>query len=134
MEDLGLEQSIQTLLHATQAQSPGIRLTASIDPRLNGVDALLSQTTYRVIQEGLTNVLRHARASQMDVSAEIAGAEVAIEISDDGIGISDENGFGRGLTGMRERVRALDGSFEILRCQGRTRVRCRLPLEHGSSS
>jgi signal transduction histidine kinase len=132
MQDLGLEQSIQTLLCNAHAQSPDIRLAASIDPRLNDVDALLSQTTYRVIQEGVTNVLRHAHATQMDVRAAIAGQEVAIEISDDGVGFAGKDGFGRGLTGMNERVRALNGTLELLRDQGRTWVRCRLPLEHGA--
>jgi two-component system sensor histidine kinase UhpB len=132
MQDLGLEQSIQTLLCNAHAQSPDIRLAASIDPRLNDVDALLSQTTYRVIQEGVTNVLRHAHATQMDVRAAIAGQEVAIEISDDGVGFVGKDGFGRGLTGMNERVRALNGTLELLRDQGRTWVRCRLPLERGA--
>jgi two-component system, NarL family, sensor histidine kinase UhpB len=132
-QDLGLEQSIQTLLRNAQAQAPAIRLTASIDSRLNGIDGLLSQTTYRVIQEAVTNVLRHARAGAMNVRAGIADKDIAIEISDDGVGFATENGFGRGLTGMNERVRALNGSFELVRDQGRTVVRCHLPLAHGAS-
>ena len=134
VQELGLEESIRTLLRNARTQSPGIQLAAHIDPRLNRIDGVLSQTTYRVIQEGVTNVLRHARATQMDVSATMAGDEVAIEISDDGIGVAPQKGFGRGLTGMNERVRALNGSFELLREQGRTLVRCRLPLEQDAAS
>jgi two-component system sensor histidine kinase UhpB len=132
-QELGLEQSIRSLLRNAQAQSPAIKLIAAIDPRLNGVDGLLSQTTYRVIQEAITNVLRHAQANELNVSASITGKHIAIEISDDGVGFAPEDGFGRGLTGMKERVRALDGAFELLREQGRTLVRCHLPLEHGSA-
>jgi signal transduction histidine kinase len=65
----------------------------------------------------------------MDVAARIDADRVAIEISDDGVGLPQRAAFGRGLTGMRERVRALNGSFELSRESGRTIVRCRLPLE-----
>jgi two-component system sensor histidine kinase UhpB len=132
VQELGLEQSIQTLLGNAEAQSPDLRVVARIDPAVNDADALLSQTIYRVIQESVTNVLRHAQANAMDVKAAIAGQEIAIEISDDGVGFASEKGFGRGLTGMTERVRALNGTLELLRDKGRTMVRCRLPLERGA--
>ena len=64
IQELGLERSIQTLLRNAQTQAPGLKLTSYIDPRLNAVDGLLSQTIYRVIQEGVTNVLRHAGAGR----------------------------------------------------------------------
>jgi two-component system sensor histidine kinase UhpB len=82
----------------------------------------------------MTNVLRHARASQLVVKATLGDKKITIEISDDGIGLPSENAFGRGLTGMNERVRALDGTLELLREDGRTLVRCRLPREHEISS
>jgi signal transduction histidine kinase len=132
VQELGLEQSLQTLLRSARTQSAAIRLTADVDPRLNDIDAVLSQTTYRVIQEAVTNVLRHAQANSVDVRAVLTSSDIAIEISDDGVGFALEEGFGRGLTGMNERVRALNGSLKLLREEGRTLVRCRLPLEHGS--
>ena len=67
IQELGLESSIQTLLQNAQAQAPDLKLTSQIDARLNAVDGLLSQTIYRVIQEAVTNVLRHARADAMHV-------------------------------------------------------------------
>jgi two-component system sensor histidine kinase UhpB len=127
--ELGLDESIRALLRSAQSQAPNLKLTSTIDPRLNDLDGLLSQTTYRVIQEGVTNVLRHAWATTMDVTARIEGEQIAVEISDDGVGLPQRAGFGRGLTGMHERARALNGSFELAREQGRTVVRCRLPLE-----
>lgn len=129
VQDLELGQSIATLLQNIRSQAPQLKLTAKIDPELNRIEGVLSPTIYRVIQEGMTNVLRHAKASRADVRAAIDGGEVAIEISDDGVGFPPDNAFGRGLTGMRERIRALDGSFALLREQGRTVVRCRLPLQ-----
>ncbi|WP_407158399.1 ATP-binding protein [Bradyrhizobium sp. STM 3557] len=127
--DLGLIGSIQALLRNAQKQAPTIRLVSRIAPDLDRLDALLSQTVYRLIQEGVTNALRHARAAAIDVMARIEDGHVAIEISDDGIGVPDQLKFGRGLTGMLERVRALNGTLELIREQGRTVVRCRLPLE-----
>ena len=128
IRELGLEKSVQTLLQYARSQAPGLKLTLRIEPRLNDVDGLLSQTVYRVIQEGMTNVLRHANANAVKIEAAIEGPNVVVEISDDGVGFPADQPFGRGLTGMHERVRALSGSFEFKREDGRTYVRCRLPL------
>jgi len=127
IQELGLERSIQTLLQNAKAQAPLLKVTSNIGTTLNEVDGLLSQTVYRVIQEAVTNVLRHARANAMHVAADIKGREVIVEISDDGIGFPADRMFGRGLTGMLERARALSGTLELLRDEGRTCVRCRLP-------
>lgn len=129
IEELGLEASVRTLLENFRKQAPHIGLTATIDPALNGIDGPLSQTVYRLIQEALTNVLRHAGASNTHVQAAMSGDALVIEISDDGGGFPADNVFGRGLTGMHERVRALSGSLSLLRADGRTYVRCRLPVE-----
>jgi len=74
-------------------------------------------------------VLRHAGANNAHVLATMAGEVLTIEISDDGGGFPADNVFGRGLTGMHERVRALSGSLSLLRADERTYVRCRLPVE-----
>jgi two-component system sensor histidine kinase UhpB len=128
IQELGLEKSIQTLLQNARSQSPDIAFASRIDPRLNELDGPLAQTVYRVIQEGVTNVLRHAKASSINIEAIVGNNELAIEISDNGIGFPTESMFGRGLTGMHERVRALSGTFQVLREAGKTRVRCRVPI------
>jgi len=128
IEELGLATSVQTLLQNFRRQAPHVGLTATLDPDLNAIDGPLAQTVYRVIQEALTNVLRHAGASSANVEVTIAGDLLAIEISDDGGGFPEGNVFGRGLTGMHERVRALSGSLSLLRADERTYVRCRLPI------
>jgi two-component system sensor histidine kinase UhpB len=128
IQELGLARSVETLLQNARSQAPEMSLTSSIDRRLADVDGILSQTVYRVIQEGVTNVLRHAKARSMNVEAAIEGDHLVIEISDDGAGFPQGNVFGRGLTGMHERVRALSGTFQFLREGGRTYIRCRLPV------
>jgi two-component system sensor histidine kinase UhpB len=129
-DELGLERSIQTLIKKAGSQAPEIEIETDIDPRLNTIDGPLSQTVYRVIQEGMTNVLRHAKASSVTVEAIIYGDELAIAISDDGVGFLANVPFGRGLTGMQERVRALSGTFKLSREDGRTIIRCRLPASY----
>lgn len=129
IQELGLSTSVQTLLQNFRKQAPHIVLTDTIDPGLNGIGGPLAQTVYRVIQEALTNVLRHAKAGNAHVQATVTGEALIIEISDDGDGFPEGNVFGRGLTGMHERVRALSGSLSLLRVDGRTYVRCRLPTE-----
>jgi two-component system sensor histidine kinase UhpB len=128
IEELGLQSSIQKLLRGVRSQVPAIGVTFEIDPALETVDAVVSQTVYRVLQEGITNVLRHAQASEMRLTAAVSGGQVLVEISDNGVGIPANVVIGRGLTGMRERVRALGGTFDLSRSDGRTFVRCRLPF------
>jgi two-component system, NarL family, sensor histidine kinase UhpB len=133
IQELGLARSIETLLQNAKKQADDLKVTSQIDTALNEVDGLLSQTIYRVIQEAVTNVLRHAKANTMHVTAGINDREVIVEVSDDGIGFPADRMFGRGLTGMLERVRALSGTLELLREEGRTCVRCRLPAGDSAS-
>ena len=87
---------------------------------------------FRVVQEALTNVMRHAAASQVNVSLKIEGGDVIIEVRDDGIGIMENQVSGTtslGLIGIRERVRLLEGDVEISGKPGEgTLVRVILPV------
>jgi two-component system sensor histidine kinase UhpB len=128
IEELGLQSSIQKLLRGVRAQAPAIDVVFEIDRALDGADGVVSQTVYRVLQEGITNVLRHAQATEMRLAATVLEGQVLVEISDNGVGMAADAVIGRGLTGMRERVRALGGTFELSRGDGRTYVRCSLPF------
>jgi two-component system sensor histidine kinase UhpB len=128
IEEFGLQSSIQKLLRGVRSQAPAIEVAFEIDPALDAIDAVVSQTVYRVMQEGITNVLRHAQATEMGLKASLPDGKVVVEISDNGIGMPENVVMGRGLMGMRERVRALGGTFEIFRSDGRTHVRCSLPF------
>ena len=128
IEEFGLQSSIQKLLRGVRAQVPTIDVTFDIDPALDTIDAVVSQTVYRVMQEGITNVLRHAQATEMRLKATTTDGKVLVEILDDGVGIPADVVMGRGLTGMRERIRALGGTFELTRGDGKTRIRCSLPF------
>jgi len=84
---------------------------------------------YRITQEALTNVARHAHAKRVDVRVRADGTRLTLLVADDGIGIGNrgERPGGMGLVGIRERVRALGGSFTIGGSSG-TELRVDLPL------
>jgi two-component system sensor histidine kinase UhpB len=127
LDDLGLTRSLESLVDSLRRQVPGLRIRIRVDTALDGLDVLFAHTVYRVVQEAMTNVLRHARAKSADIAATTEAAEIVVEVSDDGVGLAEGTAFGRGLTGMRDRVRALGGTFELSRTERRTFIRCRLP-------
>jgi signal transduction histidine kinase len=88
-------------------------------------------SAYRIVQEGLTNVLKHANASEAVVSLRYAPAELGIEVQDNGQGVRPGNGFhpGHGLIGIRERVRLYEGEMTTSTPEGGGfLLRVRLPL------
>ncbi len=76
-------------------------------PLPRGIDL----SAYRIIQEGLTNTLKHAHASHADVTVRYGSNELQIEIRDDGRGAATTNGLGHGLVGIRERVKIYGGEM-----------------------
>ena len=88
----------------------------------------LETTAYFIVAEALTNVVKHARASRAEVAVEVAGAELALEVTDDGIGGADP-AAGSGLTGLADRVGAAAGTLTVTSVAGRgTTLRAVLPL------
>lgn len=130
LDDLGLAEAIRWHTAEFRART-GIACT---------VDILLTSTipcevateVFRIFQEALTNVMRHAAASRVDASLEERKGRLVLIIADDGRGITPDqlrDGGSLGITGMRERAYALGGRFRICRTQQRaTVVIARLPL------
>jgi signal transduction histidine kinase len=96
------------------------------------IDANRTTALFRVFQETLTNVARHAQARRVSVRLELNPEQVRLEVHDDGVGITTAslaNVRSLGLLGMRERVRQLNGQLDIHGAPGRgTTVIARLPL------
>ncbi len=89
----------------------------------------VSQAAYRIVQEAVTNTLKHAGTATVDVRVRYLAGEREIDVADDGRGGDPTTGNGMGLIGMRERVTVHDGSLEAgPRPGGGFRVRARLPL------
>jgi signal transduction histidine kinase len=95
-----------------QTRTAGLTATFTEQGPVRRVSADLGAAAYRVVQEALTNTIKHARASDVAVRLDWLAAAVRIEITDDGRGpSSDASGGGRGLAGMRERVEAFGGQL-----------------------
>ena len=75
-------------------------------------------SAYRIVQEGLTNALKHARANHAEVTVRYGPDEVEIEVHDDGTGATPSDGYGHGLIGIRERVRLYGGEMTAGRTNG----------------
>jgi signal transduction histidine kinase len=90
-------------------------------------------SAYRIVQEALTNALKHAGRASATVSVRYGNTELGLEIADNGQGLRDRQGAGHGLVGMRERAQLFGGHLEVgNRPEGGCLVRVRFPLDRGS--
>jgi signal transduction histidine kinase len=88
-------------------------------------------TLFRIAQEALNNVAKHARAVRVDVALEQSGPEWTLSLSDDGVGFDPNvlSGPGRGVATMRERAQSVGGHFEVRTAPGSgTQISARVPL------
>ena len=90
-------------------------------------------SAYRIVQEGLTNALKHSRASRADVTVRYAPEELRLEVRDNGRGSSTSDGLGHGLVGIRERVKIYGGEMSAGSANGGFVLSTRLPLTVRSS-
>jgi two-component system sensor histidine kinase UhpB len=128
LENLGLTRNIAALIDSPAAKAGDLLAEVKLDLAIDRLDELSSRTVYRFVQEAITNVLRHAKASKAGILATINSSHVTAEVSDNGIGMPDGIRLGRGLDGMKERISALGGTFAIDSNSSGTVVRCTLPL------
>ena len=133
LDDMGLAAAARRYVGDYARTFKGVTVDLQLDDLPAGRLPPLAQTTlYRILQEALTNVARHARAGRVEVELALQEAILELVVRDDGVGFDAgaalKEASGLGLHGMRERVALLDGSVEIesqLR-QGTT-VRVRIP-------
>jgi signal transduction histidine kinase len=103
-----------------------LRIEGEPEPLPPGVDL----SAYRIVQEALTNSLKHAGPSRAKVKVHYREDELELEVSDDGTGNGKGGGSGQGLIGMRERVALYGGVLESgKKIDGGYLVRARLPLD-----
>ncbi|MEV7263151.1 sensor histidine kinase [Micromonospora aurantiaca] len=112
-----------------RARDTGLRAELGVYGEPAPLPRSVSQAAYRIVQEAVTNVVKHAHATTLDVRIRYLARELEIDVSDDGHGGVPEAGAGLGLIGMRERVAAHGGEVEAgPRPGGGFRVRARMPL------
>jgi two-component system sensor histidine kinase UhpB len=119
LDELGLHAALEDYVEAWRGRYPGLRVDLDVAGDFDPLPEALNITLYRFIQEGLTNVSRHAHASHVRIALERRaagrGSEVLVSVRDDGSGAADIAATdGLGLIGMRERVEALGGRFAVV--------------------
>jgi signal transduction histidine kinase len=126
LDELGLKTALEALLERHQEQN-GTEVRGRLElPEID--DAELESTVYRLVQEALTNVAKHARAQNVQVAVASVDGQLSIEVQDDGAGFDTETKTeGFGLAGMRERVSLAGGAFQISSSEEGTLVDVRLP-------
>jgi signal transduction histidine kinase len=133
LDVLGLRPALEALLERRSDQGT---LTIASEFVLPGpmageerLDLEIESTVYRLVQEALTNIDKHANARNVRVAVTASGDAVTVEVQDDGVGfVPDAAGAGFGLTGMRERVFLAGGTLRIDSDQGGTQLRAELPV------
>ena len=126
LDELGLKAALEQYVSDWRSRLPGVQLAVSFDDNLDAVSEPLALTLYRLLQEGITNISRHAHARQVQIqvqrsAASLRGAddEIVFTLTDDGCGTDlSEHNRGLGLIGMRERVEMLGGQLHVTTAPG----------------
>jgi ligand-binding sensor domain-containing protein/signal transduction histidine kinase len=139
LDEMGLVPALKGYLE-NEAERTGLAIEVHGDAAIDGLPPEIEITAFRVAQEAVTNVVRHARARRVSVSIERRHRRLEIVVEDDGVGFDVRatmegaaTGKALGLLGMQERVQILGGRFEVGSAPGRgTKVAASLPLEGGA--
>jgi len=138
LDDLGLLPAIEALLE--RRRQGGLKITTEFslpdrEPDGSALAPELETTIYRLIQEALTNVIKHAHASTVRVLVAVVEADMVIEVQDDGRGFdTGAHSDGFGLAGIRERVYLAGGTLELESGEGGTLVRAQLPARAAAAA
>jgi PAS domain S-box-containing protein len=116
LDNLGLRDALADSLSNWRSRHPEIACDLTLAEDVDELGEPINITLYRIVQECLTNVARHAAARRVDISLQRAGDRVELVVRDDGRGLDErhESDAARfGIMGMRERVQSLGGGFEL---------------------
>ncbi len=117
-----LREILSELVQERARTHPDIAFSFSADKLMRGYGDSIDLTVYRCVQESLTNVIKHARATRVGVElgeavaespGEAGASQLALTVRDDGRGIDPATPPGFGISGMQERVQALGGSYKV---------------------
>jgi signal transduction histidine kinase len=111
-------------------RAAGLPVEVTIEGEARDLPPGVDLSAYRIVQEALTNALRHAGPARARVLIRYGRDDLVLEVADDGLGTGDESGAGYGLVGMHERVSVYGGELQAgRRPEGGYALRVRLPLE-----
>jgi two-component system sensor histidine kinase UhpB len=114
LDTLSLAETLEAFVNGWRRRHTAVAFTLRHDLRVN-LSTGVSLAIYRLVQEGVTNAIRHAQPTRVDIDVRADETRVLVRIEDDGVGLAaDWSQAGRfGLRGLRERVAKLEGRFEI---------------------
>ncbi len=114
LDMLGLDGAVEEMMRHYDNARSGCRFELQAQGDLSQVEAGIAISAYRIVQEALSNIVKHARATQASVQLTLEQGELRMQISDNGAGFEpDHASSGIGLVGMRERVYAVNGRITI---------------------
>jgi PAS domain S-box-containing protein len=132
LDNLGLTEALEEWLASWRERHPDIGVRLDLSGDLDNLGETVNITVYRIVQECLTNVVRHAAASRVEVAIARSGGRLEVSVRDNGRGLGEGNESESarfGLMGMRERVEGLAGEFQIDSRPGEgLRVRASIPV------
>jgi len=137
LDEVGLEPALRWYVDGF-AERSGVKVALDVSDELHTLPADLGTTLFRIVQENLTNIHRHAESSTARIRVAAANGIIKLEIRDTGRGMGSETleraqdgaqGLGVGIAGMRERVRQFGGELQIEPGKPGTVVRATLPVE-----
>ncbi len=131
LDDLGLVAAVEWAAEDFQTRT-GIQCRASLPETNPGIDAERATALFRIVQETLTNIARHAGATQASIRLSEESGHLSLEVRDNGRGIAAEQlsaSGSLGILGMRERALLMGGEFFIGNPGGGTTVRVRIPID-----
>lgn len=136
LDDLGLLPAIQSLQDSSGLQ--GLEVTVNVHGKSRRLDPIVETVLFRVIQEALNNVMRHAECRQAQILFNFGPQSISVNVSDAGIGFDPEKPLtpphGWGLAGMRERVELIKGNLHIQSQPGKgTTVEITVPISEGTT-
>jgi len=136
LAEFGLAEAIGNLTDFWHRRYPGIRYTVEAADEIDGFGGVIESAIYRIVQECLSNAVRHGRPQAIAVSVRLERRtdmdEAVVRVADDGRGMPDSAGPGYGLIGMGERVKAMGGTLAIASEPGQgTVVTAVIPLPGG---
>jgi signal transduction histidine kinase len=127
LDDFGLAAALCGL--AQRRSDEGLSVECELSPPEPVLGAELDTTVYRLVQEALTNVVKHAHAKRVKVTLTVAGGEVSVRVKDDGVWFDTaKQTAGSGRRGMRERIDVADGSLRTDSSDAGTTVLAKSPL------
>lgn len=130
LDELGFALALRELQY--QFADQPVRITVVVEEGLPSLSAAVEVTAYRIVQECISNAIRHSGASRCSVQARVEGDRLIVEVEDDGVGMPAEPRTGIGLRSIRERAQEVGGSLLLRSTPNEgTSVLVTIPIREG---